>query len=77
MAALGPDEFRTMFARTPVSRARYSGFLRNVAIAIGNSGQPALRSAAELLARSADPVVAEAGQWALANLPANQSNSYP
>lgn len=68
MAALTADEFRAMFARTPVSRARYSGFLRNVAIAIGNSGQPALRSAAELLARSADPVVAEAGQWALANL---------
>lgn len=68
MAALTEDEFREMFARSPVSRARYSGFLRNVAIAIGNSGRAELHEAAARLARSEDPVVAEAGRWAVTRL---------
>ncbi len=69
MAALSESEFRAMFAGTPVSRSRYSGFLRNVAIAIGNSGQAHLREEATRLVQSQDPVVAEAAHWALANLP--------
>jgi epoxyqueuosine reductase len=36
MAAITEDEFQAMFARTPVSRARYEGFQRNVAIAMTN-----------------------------------------
>jgi epoxyqueuosine reductase len=36
MAALSEAEFREMFRGTPVTRARYSGFLRNVAVAMEN-----------------------------------------
>jgi epoxyqueuosine reductase len=36
MAALGEEEFREMFRSTPVTRARYAGFQRNVAIALRN-----------------------------------------
>jgi epoxyqueuosine reductase len=36
MAALTPEEFRDMFRGTPVSRARYEGFQRNVAAAVVN-----------------------------------------
>ena len=35
-AALTKDEFKEAFASTPVSRARYEGFQRNVAIVRGN-----------------------------------------
>ena len=49
MAALEEAEFRAMFRRTPVVRARYTGFLRNVAIAMGATGlerfAPAAREA--------------------------------
>ena len=38
LAALTEAEFLAMFRGTPVTRARYAGFLRNVAIAIANSG---------------------------------------
>jgi len=36
MASLSEEEFRAMFGGTPVTRARYEGFLRNVEIARGN-----------------------------------------
>jgi epoxyqueuosine reductase len=36
LAALSAEEFREMFAGTPVERARYEGFRRNVAIAMAN-----------------------------------------
>jgi hypothetical protein len=38
LAALSEAEFRELFGDTPVSRARYAGFLRNVAVAMGNRG---------------------------------------
>jgi epoxyqueuosine reductase len=38
MARISEAEFRAMFRASPVSRARYSGFLRNIAVAMGNSG---------------------------------------
>ena len=65
MAALGEEEFRAMFRGTPVTRARYSGFLRNVAVAMGNAGAPEFRPALERLAASDDALVAEHARWAL------------
>lgn len=38
LAAISEAEFREIYRDSPVSRARYAGFLRNVAIAMGNSG---------------------------------------
>ena len=66
MAALSEPEFRAMFRGTPVTRARYSGFLRNVAIAMGNRALPEFRAPLEKLAASGDLVVAEHARWALA-----------
>jgi epoxyqueuosine reductase len=68
MADLSEDDFRRLFGGTPVSRARYSGFLRNVALAMGNSGRAEFRPPLERLARSPDAVVAEQAQWSLAKL---------
>ena len=68
MAAISEQEFREMFRRSPVSRARYSGFLRNVAIAMGNSGASRHAEALERLAQSPWPQVAEASEWALERL---------
>jgi epoxyqueuosine reductase len=65
MAALTETEFRAMFRGSAVTRARYSGFLRNVAIAMGNRGLPQFRAPLEKLAASEDPVVAECARWAL------------
>ena len=69
LAALSEDEFRAMFRGTPVTRARYAGFLRNVAIAMGNRGLVRFRAPLEKLAASEDPLVADHARWALKRLP--------
>jgi len=57
-----------MFRHSPVKRARYSGFLRNVAVAMGNEGSPRFREPLEKMARSQDSLVAEHARWALRRL---------
>jgi epoxyqueuosine reductase len=57
-----------MFRGTPVTRARYGGFLRNVAIAMGNRKLEKYRAPLEKLAASEDPVVAEHARWGLEQL---------
>jgi epoxyqueuosine reductase len=68
LAAIGEDEFRAMFRGTPVTRARYRGFLRNVAVAMGSLALPEFRAPLEKLAASRDPLVAEHARWALARI---------
>ena len=65
LAALTEDEFRAMFRGTPVTRARYAGFLRNVAVAMGNRKLEKFRAPLEKLAALEDAVVAEHARWGL------------
>jgi epoxyqueuosine reductase len=68
LAALDDAGFRAMFAGSPVKRIGRNRFVRNVAIAVGNSGEASLLPVARGLAGDADPVVAEAGAWAARRL---------
>ena len=68
MARLSEDEFREMFRASPVERAKYAGFLRNVAIAMGNSGEAKFREPLEELARFPNEMVAEHARWGLKRL---------
>jgi len=68
LASLSADEFRRMFRGTPIPRARYTGFLRNVAIAMGNARLEKFQVPLEKLAASEEALVAEAAQWALDRL---------
>jgi len=66
---LTEEEFKLKYRHTPVWRAKYSGYRRNVGIAMGNSGQkefiPLLE---EGLRNENDPIVADAVRWALEEL---------
>jgi epoxyqueuosine reductase len=64
LAALTDSSFRNTFAGSPIKRIGRNRFVRNVLIAIGNSGDLTLRPAAEALRHDLDPVVAEAAEWA-------------
>jgi epoxyqueuosine reductase len=64
-AEIDEAEFRRIFRGTPVVRAKYRGFLRNVAIAMGNSGLAKFRAPLERMAGSEDGLVAEHARWAL------------
>lgn len=68
--AMTPAQFRQRYGRTAVARARRRGYLRNVAVALGNTGHaqaaPALETA---LAEDAEPLVRGHAAWALGRLP--------
>jgi epoxyqueuosine reductase len=67
-AQLTPESFNEIFRHSPIKRTKYEGFMRNVAIALGNSGQPEARPALERLAASDNPVISEHARWALKRL---------
>jgi epoxyqueuosine reductase len=62
---LTPQEFNRKFKDSPVQRARRRGFLRNVAVALGNSGNPAGIPALEKALQDDEPLVREHASWAL------------
>ena len=68
LAALTESEFREIFRHSPIKRAKYEGFLRNVAIAMGNSGLAQFERPLEQLAASENSTVREAAEWALSQL---------
>ena len=65
LAALTESEFGQMFRGSPVKRTKYGGFMRTVAVAMGNSGDAKFRPLLERLAGSKDVVVSEAARRAL------------
>jgi epoxyqueuosine reductase len=72
LAALNDAQFRTLFTKSPIKRIGRDRFIRNVLIAIGNSGDIALIPSAERLLGDSSPLVRGAAVWALAQLlPAN------
>jgi epoxyqueuosine reductase len=60
--------FRAVFSGSPVKRIGRARFVRNVLIAIGNSGDPALVAPARARLDDAEPVVRGAAIWALGRL---------
>ena len=68
LAALDDAGFRARFAGSPIKRIGRDRMVRNVAYAIGNSGQARLKPAAQALCEDADPAVADAARWAVARL---------
>ena len=70
LLALDDAGFRRLFAGSPVKRIGRNRFVRNCAIAAGNSGDVALRAPLSALTSDVDPVVAEAARWAFTRLPA-------
>lgn len=70
LAELTKPQFEKMFRGSPVRRPKYRGFLRNVAIAMGNSRDPKFAPVLERLASHSDPLVCEHAIWALEQLKA-------
>jgi epoxyqueuosine reductase len=68
LARLDDQAFRALFAKTTIKRTGRDRFVRNVLIAIGNSGDAALADEAERLLTDAAPLVRGAAIWALGRL---------
>jgi epoxyqueuosine reductase len=65
--------FRQLFAGSPIKRIGSARFIRNVLIALGNSGDAAQVPVVEALCGDDDPVVRDAAAWAVARLKAAPS----
>jgi epoxyqueuosine reductase len=68
LAALDDAGFRSLFRKSPIKRIGRNRFLRNVMIAIGNSGDPALADRAKTALNDPSPLVRGAAIWALSQL---------
>jgi epoxyqueuosine reductase len=68
LARLDDAAFRKLFAKSPVKRTGRDRFVRNVLIAVGNSGDASLAAEAERLLGDASPLVRVAAVWALGRL---------
>src|SRR5271165_6641945 len=65
LARLTPEEFRETFRGSPIKRAKRSGLLRNVIIAMANSGDMRFVEILQKLCADEDRIVAQHAQWAL------------
>ena len=68
LSRLDDAQFRTLFSKSPVKRTGRGRVIRNVLIAIGNSGDAALAEEAVRLLDDASPLVRGAAVWALSRL---------
>jgi epoxyqueuosine reductase len=68
LVAMDDAQFRAFFAGGPVKRIGHARFLRNVMLAIGNSGDISLASTVAARLDHASPLVRGMAVWALARL---------
>jgi len=68
LSQLDDASFRSKFSGSPIKRIGRNRFVRNVLYAIGNSGDPSLKSYAKSLINDPDSAVSEAATWAAARL---------
>jgi len=75
LASLSPEDFSAIFRRSAVKRAKWRGLIRNVCVALGNSGiepgspvYPRVLRLLDALAASDDSLIAEHARWALSRL---------
>ncbi len=74
--ALTPEMFNQKFSHSPIQRPRRRGYLRNVAIALGNSGDPeGLPALAAALVNDPEALIRGAAAWAAGQI--RHSSSHP
>jgi epoxyqueuosine reductase len=75
LGALDAADFKRLFAGSPLERTKRHRLQRNVAIAMGNSGETRFVPQLEQWAAGGDAVLAESARWALERLLARPGSS--
>jgi epoxyqueuosine reductase len=73
LSQLSIEEFRKVFKNSPVKRAKRKGFIRNVIIAMGNSGSEAFIPYIEEALKDDEPLIRAHAVWALWKVEGNES----
>ena len=66
--AISKQEFNQRFKRSPVKRAKRRGYLRNIAVALGNTGDMHVLPVLQNALNDEEPMVREHAQWAIEKL---------
>ena len=66
--SLSPEAFNRKFKDSPVKRAKRRGYLRNVAVALGNGEHPLALPALESALNDPEPMVRGHAAWAIQNI---------
>jgi epoxyqueuosine reductase len=69
---LSDAEFRAVFKNSPIRRIKRRGFLRNVCVALGNTGDASDLPALERAAADPEPLIAEHAVWAVEQIRARR-----
>jgi epoxyqueuosine reductase len=65
---LTPSEFNQRFKRSPIQRAKRRGYIRNIAVAVGNTGNENDLPVLEKSANDEELLVKTHAQWAVENI---------
>ena len=76
LLSLDEAGFKHRFAGTPILRTRRRGLLRNVCVALGNTGNEQSLPALQEAANDPEPLVSEHAQWAIEQIGARRPANY-
>ena len=65
LLSLDEKNFKSRFAGSPILRTKRRGLLRNVCVALGNTGDVSTLPALEKSSRDSEPLIAEHARWAI------------
>ncbi len=68
--SLDDDAFRALFKGSPIKRIKRRGFLRNVCVALGNTGTRADLASLQKATTDPEPLIAEHALWAVEQITA-------
>ena len=75
LLSLDDTSFKQRFAGTPINRSKRRGFLRNVAVALGNVGDATALPALNKATSDPEPLIAEHAEWAIEQIESRQRNN--
>ena len=70
--SLTDEQFRELFRKSPIKRIKRPAFLRNVCVALGNTGTADDLPALEIAAHDEHPLIAEHARWAISQISGRQ-----
>jgi epoxyqueuosine reductase len=73
LAKLSAEDFSERFRNSPIKRTKRRGLLRNIAVAMGNSGDRTFLPQLNEMAETEDPMIAEHAHWAIGKIEASFS----
>jgi epoxyqueuosine reductase len=73
--ALDDQAFHSLFAKSPIKRIKRPAFLRNVCVALGNTGTPTDLPALQIAATDPHSLIAEHAAWAITEINSRYAES--